>query len=195
MKLLYTLLLTLTCVTASTAQLENPWVLGAGWSGFDDDGKRFEEVLHVRKNWVTMWLPNSFSIEKQMNSMFSIELAENANSYDIGDLRDGQPQTSTYAFMAVDVLGKYHVNSAYKKFMWFDPFVAAGTGLTLRRSDLGGTLNIGFGATFWVTEKIGLSAQSLAKFGLGTSGYLQHSGTVKIKIADKKIERPTGLAN
>lgn len=194
MKVVYSLIATCLLSLSSMAQLENPWVLGAGWNGIDDDGRPNSELLKVKSNWVTMWLPNSFHIEKVINSKFSVEVSENANSYDIGDIKDNVIVSNSIAFIAVDATGKFHLNSLYNKFTWFDPYIAGGTGITMRGRDYNGNLNIGFGATFWLTKRVGLSWQSLAKFGIGGSNYIQHTPTVKIKVPDKKIEKAQ-LAN
>jgi hypothetical protein len=62
--------------------------------------------------------------------------------------------------------------------MWFDPYIAAGFGVTLRsKKSIVPTGNIGFGANFWITHRFAINAQSMAKFSFINTGsnYLQHS--------------------
>lgn len=159
------------------------WVLGMNFSAVEDDGKP-SSLFDVSKGWNALPFPTSFSFENYIKQNISLELHESINSYQIGRTIDETVLTSNKFFMSLDLNGKFHFNSLYKKIYWFDPFIFAGFGVTLRGKNVVPTGNIGFGSTFWIGKRVGVNIESAAKFSfskLGTN-YLQHSLGVKIKF-------------
>lgn len=157
------------------------WLLGLGFQAVDDDGKPSGD-LFVNLNGLPF--PTNFAVETYLHNSFSLEVSESINSYQIGKKIDGSATNRNRFFMSLDVNGKYHLNTLYKKFLKFDPYVAVGLGATIRGAYTVPTGIVGGGATFWITNQIGINYQSLAKFSftdLGTN-YLQHTLGVRMNF-------------
>jgi hypothetical protein len=157
------------------------WVLDLGFNAVDDDGKPTSNLF---TNLNGLPFPTSFKVEKYLRDDFSLELSQSLNSYQIGKLIDGSQVNRNRFFMSMDLNGKYHLNTLYRKVMKFDPYIAAGLGGTIRGPYTVPTGNVGFGATYWITGQIGVNLQSVAKFsftGLG-SNYVQHMLGVKMNF-------------
>jgi hypothetical protein len=185
MKISTLTLLTLLFVSPITAQTNTSWVLGLGINIVDDDGKPLKDLMNLTNGWNALPMPSTFKCEKFFNHRISVEFTESINSYQIGKVIDTNTITANRFFLSTDLDAKFHVNSLYEKIEWFDPVVIGGFGITLRGKSVVPTGNFGFGATFWVSSRIGIHVQSLAKFSLSKAGsnYLQHCLGVSYKFS------------
>lgn len=182
MKLLRIALLSLLFANTIQAQKAEHWVLGFSFNAVDDDGRPLNSLFNLTNGWNALPFPTVFSGEYYFSNSLSLEFVESINSYQIGNIIDGDTMTRSRFFLSVDANAKYHFNTLYNKIMWFDPYVIGGFGGTLRAKTFVPTGNFGFGANFWLSKRIAINAQSMAKFSfLGTgSNYLQHSLGVRI---------------
>lgn len=185
MKIIITLLISLLLTTNSFSQDNTGWYIAPGFNAVDDDGDAFENIFKVKTNWIVVPMPSSFTVGKKMNSYLSLEFSEHLNSYNTGDLKDHDTVVTPVLFLAMDIFGKYHFNSLYSKMQWLDPFVCVGMGATLRGSELAAMPGLGFGVSFWFTDRLGLNLQSVAKFNVlskNSSSYLIHSIDFRIRV-------------
>jgi hypothetical protein len=162
---------------------EKQWVLGMSFSAVEDDGKA-NDFFNVSKGWNILPFPTAFTIENYWKESISIELCQSVNSYQIGTLIDGSTINRNRVFLSLDLNAKLHFNALYKKMYWFDPALTAGFGATLRGEKVVPTGNVGFGATFWVGERLGIDIKSVGKFCLAKEGsnYLQHTVGIKFRF-------------
>ena len=183
MKLLKITLLALLLSNQAQAQ-SNFWVLGTGFNAVDDDGRPMKNLFNLTNGWNALPIPSTFTCEKSFNYMLSVEFNQSICSYGIGNLKDGDTLTKSVFFMSDDLSAKYHFNSLYNKYKWFDPYAIGGFGVTLRAKDLIPTGSFGFGANFWISKRFGINIQSSAKFSLSNNGsnYLQHTVGVRYKF-------------
>lgn len=177
MKFLRIALLSLLFSNIIQAQEAKQWMLGGSFNAVDDDGRPMKSLFDLTNGWNALPFPSAFSCEYYFMKSVSGEFMESFNSYQLGNVIDGDTISKGRVFIASDFNGKYHFNTLYNKIMWFDPYIAAGLGVTLRSKIIIPTGNIGFGANFWITNRFAVNAQSMAKFSLINSGsnYLQHS--------------------
>lgn len=185
MKLSISLIISLFLTTFSYSQNNTGWYIAPGFNAVDDDGDAFNDVFKIKTNWIFLPMPSSLTVGKKFNNSLSIEFAQHYNSYNTGDLKDGDTVTTPIIFIATDIFGKYHLNSLYSKAQWFDPFLCIGMGATLRGNELAAMPSFGFGFSFWFTDRLGLNLQSVAKFNVlsnNSSSYLIHSMDLRIKI-------------
>ncbi len=182
MKFIKLFLFVLLFQSQSYAQVQN-WVLGTGFNFVDDDGKA-SSLFNLKNGWNGLPFPSSFYCEKYFNKSLSVEFSESVNSYKIGNEIDQVIIKQNIFFMSVDMNAKYHFNSLYNKSQWLDPYIIGGLGITMRGKNVVPNPNIGFGATFWVSNRLGINVQSSAKFKITTAGsnYLQHALGVRIRF-------------
>lgn len=182
MKLLRIILLSLLFSNTLQAQNAKQWLLGGSFNAVDDDGRPNKSLFDLTNGWNALPFPSAFSCEYYFTKSISCEFMESINSYQLGNIIDGDTITGGRIFLASDLNGKYHFNTLYNKIMWFDPYIAGGFGTTLRSKVLVPTGNIGFGANFWVSDRVAINVQSMAKFSFLNTGsnYLQHLLGVRI---------------
>lgn len=185
MKVFILLLISLSLTQFTFSQYNTGWYIAPGFNAVDDDGDAFHDVFKIKSNWIFLSMPSSFTVGYKLNKAISVEFAKHLNSYNTGDLKDHDTVVTPIIFLAMDVFGKYHLNSLYSKVQWFDPFVCVGMGATLRGKDLAAMPSFGFGLSFWFTERLGINLQSCAKFNVlskNSSSYLIHSVDFRIKV-------------
>ena len=181
MKLLRITLLFLLFSNTIHAQNAKQWMLGGGFTAVDDDCRPLKSVVNLLNGWNALSFPTAVSAEYYFSRSLSLDLAESITTYQVGNIIDGDTVTRGRLFVAGDANAKYHFYTLYKKVQWFDPYLAGGFGMTLR-GKLVPTGNFGFGANFWLSKRVAINVQSMAKFSFMNRGtnYLQHCLGVRI---------------
>lgn len=149
------LFLTIAFVTTSKAQTNYDWKLGVGASivKFGDKHTSFVGDKHL------IQIPR-FNITRRINNNFSADVA-----VALGTIKK-LVVTNDVSYFSVDVSGRYQYLQDIEK---IEPYVFIGgsmVGPASSNRKITPTFNIGTGATYWVTEKIGANAQIYYKHSL-----------------------------
>lgn len=172
-----------------------PITVGLGWNVVDDDGKPYKKLFSFRQSWNLLYYPTRVTVDKELNKGKSVEGILVYNKYKPGKTINNSVNPGTQLFFSGDVMLKFHLNHYMRLKNWFDFYGALGAGCTFRsgaKKKITPTANIGLGFTIWIYPRIGVNAQSLAKFGLQmpiyktNSNYLHHSLGVVYLIGKKK---------
>jgi len=185
MKLFTILLFTVLITNQLNAQgSTKSWAIGVGLTAIDDDGRDVKSPKNMFNGFNMLPFPSSINFEYYFNKNVSLELCESISSYNIGEMVDGYRTTKNIFFMSIDMNAKYHFTNLFKKHSWFDPYLSAGLGGTLRTKFFVPTLHPGGGVNFWITDRFAANLQSFAKFSLSSNGskYFQHSLGVKFLL-------------
>lgn len=161
------------------------WILGVGWNAVDDNGTPFKKLFALRKAWNIPWYPSQLSAEILGDEGWAWGGIFNFNMYKGNKIINGTAAGGSFPFISIDAFAKYHLNNKLNIKKRYDPYIPMGAGYTLRfiapyRHTI--MVNFGLGINIWMTPKIGLNLQTMAKFGCRSpfiktgSNYLQHSG-------------------
>jgi hypothetical protein len=222
----FLLFLTVLCVNVGLkAQLTSivdflykPTTFQLGWHALDDDASAFKDFTSVSK-WSMVYYPARFTVTKTIVSDLKIEFALGYTK-----MRQSSYHEERYLapgnFFSGDVNVRYNFpisfpflerldqpkasafNKAVSKFA-MNLYPVSGFGFTKRsqtRFANAATFNLGFGGTFWfVKNSFGLTAQSMAKWGLqkpflrAGSNYIHHSvGVVYVSKGNPARRRSSG---
>ena len=174
----------------------NPWQIGFGVNSVDirtpDDS--FGQFL---KDWAgpsdLNILPavSRLSVGRYIGAGFSAEISGSLNKIEKGYGYAKGDRKVDLSFWSVDLRGKYHLNSLWNGLRWFDPYAQVGGGYA--NIDSEGEFKIvgGGGANFWLTENIGINAQSTYNYmpdGKIGADFFQHSVGITIKFGGKDTD-------
>jgi hypothetical protein len=165
---------------------KTPWLVFFGADFNQNDSKsRFPLVFNPLKS-IT---PTKFAIEKDIYGFRHWKYSKGFSA----QLSLTSTGLNPHTFAALDAHLKYDLNTLIGDTKWFDPYLLTGGGYTY--SDKSGkdqfiNFNLGGGANFWITKKVGINLQTLAKLPLfkskiGGSNYYQHSVGLVFKIGGK----------
>jgi OmpA-OmpF porin, OOP family len=179
---------------------KTPWTFGISGHVVEDDGKSFTNLFNVGKSWNFLPYPTRLTIDGYYKSGFSFQGEFAYNQYKSGKDINSEIISNTWTFFSADINVKYDLNEVFGPTNWFDPYVAAGHGYTLRTGAPKPntvTFNMGLGANFMIWENLGFNLQSMAKFSMieGTSNYLHHSVGVVYRIEGGHGRKPGKLGN
>ncbi len=177
---------------------KTPWTFGLSGHVVDDDGKPFQNVFSPSKAWNFLPYPSRITVDGYYKSGFSFQGEFAYTQYKIGRDINDVITTSKWTFFSADANVKFDLNEAFGPTNWFDPYVAAGYGFTLRSGAVKPAtvnFNAGLGFNIWIYENLGFNAQSMAKFSMiqGTSNYLHHSVGIIYRIQGGAGARPGKL--
>ena len=177
---------------------KTPWTFGLSGHVVDDDGNPFKSLFNVSKSWNFLAYPARFTIDGYYQSGFSFQAEFAYNQYKTGKTINNEVNTKAGTFFSADAHVKYDLNEVFGQTNWFDPYVAAGYGYTLRTSAIKPSsinFNAGLGFNIWVFENLGFNAQSMGKFAMmeGTSNYLHHSVGIIYRLAGGSGSHPGRL--
>ncbi|MBI1836183.1 MAG: hypothetical protein HYR91_02845 [Flavobacteriia bacterium] len=160
-----------------------PWNVGIGFNLIDNDGLPTSQLFKMNTNWSKFPFPNTITVGYTFKEKFELEFNQSLNTFQPGTLINGVSNQTSQFFSSSAFNGKYHVNSLYKKMLWFDPFLNVGMGMTAIRKTEFFYPSVGLGANFWFGEHMGMNIQSSANFGVmsNASNYLFHVLTFKYK--------------
>lgn len=173
----------------------NPWQIGFGVNSVDV--RTPSDFSGFLKDWAgpsdLNILPaiSRLSVGRYIGKGFSAELSGSLNKIEKGFGYQKGDAKVDYAFWAVDLRGKYHINNLWNGLRWFDPYAQLGVGYANINSEGEFKFLGGGGVNFWITENIGINAQTTynhypkGKLGLD---YYQHSVGVTIKFGSKDTD-------
>jgi OmpA-OmpF porin, OOP family len=201
-RILLLLTIALFSYTGVNAQGLESWNIGVGMNIIDDDGKP-GGLFNISDGWNMLPYPSKFTIEGEFGNGLSLEAGISFNNHKKGKIINNMPSPANRNYMAFDFLAKYNLSESFGFPESFGPFLAGGFGYrtlgTTAYTNASGVdytipfagnlgFNFGAGANFWVTEKVGLQVQSLAKFGsadITHSNHLQHSISLLYQVGGK----------
>jgi hypothetical protein len=159
---------------------KTPWTFTLGGHVVDDDGKPFNDLFNASSSWNFLPYPTRIAIDGYFKKGWSFQGEFAYTQYKSGKNIDGDIINSTYTFFSADAHVKYDLNELIGDTHWFDPYVAAGYGYTMRsasKTPNSINANLGLGFNIWVYQNLGFNLQSIAKFNMveNSSNYLQHS--------------------
>lgn len=159
---------------------KTPWTFGLSGHVVDDDGNPFTRLFDVSKGWNFLAYPTRITIDGYYVAGFSFQSEFAYTQYKVSKNINNEVNTKLGTFFSADVHVKYDLNELIGPTNWFDPYVAAGYGYTLRSAAFKPSsvnFNAGLGFNIWIFENLGFNLQSMAKFAMieHTSNYLHHS--------------------
>jgi len=174
----------LTVGSLSAQDSNNPWSIGLGFNAIDfkANDNIVKDFLGHNDTNISQFF-SRLSVERSFNHGFSVEAVVSLNQI-THFMSKGDVKAQYYGF---DLNAKYDLNELFGETGWFDPYVVAGFGYSQidAATDIDGTtFNYGAGFNFWISEKIGINVQSLAKsaFGNELEDFFQHSLGIVFKF-------------
>ena len=184
----------------------NPWAVSFGANAVDtrtSQGRsnffsRFDQPFKVQQNWNIIPSVSYLTVSKHVADGFSVGVTGSVNK--ITKLVIPSP-TNPKDFIAIDPgnLSYYAADATIKySFMGLlnskvvDPNLHIGGGYTWFGENSTGTLNGGFGLTFWITENVGLSLDATYKKSFAdladVPSHIQYFGGLSFKFGGKDTD-------
>ncbi|MFL1895638.1 hypothetical protein ACJRPK_08035 [Aquimarina sp. 2-A2] len=192
----YLLLITICLHSSLYAQYhkrDNPWVLGAGINIIDDSGTGLSGKFNFSENY-NYSAPLSVSIEKRYHDDYGISLMLSHNSFLAGKRINAQILDEERTFYAVDANFKYYItnNWLYTYRAMYEGYLTTGAGISVFDGERATIVNAGVGVNIYLSERIRLNLQGLAKFYPGSqnllaSNYLQYNIGLIFRLTDGKV--------
>lgn len=177
--------------TQSNAQnVDHPWLFGIGFHGVDYSSvdPMFKGLYDI-DHYQTIPAFSKFDVAKNINRSFAVGLSFAASKTN----NTGLKNVDKKFFGDFDVLGKYLFANDYllKSDCWFDPYIAAGPGLSMYGSDKSIALNVGVGINLWFSENVGFNVQTLLNTATSEAvgDYFHHSIGVVIRLGGKDTDK------
>jgi outer membrane protein OmpA-like peptidoglycan-associated protein len=178
---------------ANAQDENNPWKISLGVNAVDlypvgEDaplGDYFDEFFNADDHWNMLPSLSSLSVSRYIDSGFTFTAAGTINEISkVGDSR-----ANDLSYYALDGNVSYSLQNVLKS-NWLDPYLGVGGGYTWVDDIGAGTLNGVFGLNFWLSENIGLTAQTAYKHSF--EDYLpkhwQHTVGLSIKFGGKDTD-------
>lgn len=183
-KLIFLLLFVSITVLSYGQRKDGEWILGIGVNTVNSLGT--QSPFNSPGDWAFKQ-PIAISIEHSWTKLFSIEQSFSLNGFSESDVIDGVVLTDDKTFFSANTKIKYYFDDLLFDASWLDLNVNAGVGI-FNVDELNTSANLGFGATFWVSDTIGIAFKSLAKFALNhksryiNNNHFQHFLELTIKL-------------
>lgn len=168
------------------------WMVGAGWSFVDNDGRPYTKIFDVINGWSIMPYPSHAFVDRYLKHGMSLELGLTFNQY-TGKLVNAIPNASGMMFNS-DLTFKYSFyNLWHNKLNWFDPYIGIGIGasyITVSSPAFYPTANAVVGGNFWFGDW-GIRIQGAAKFGFiptfyrTNTNYLNYTAAVVYRFHER----------
>lgn len=192
-RLMFALLLVFGFSTANAQDDNNPWQFGAGINAVDfypvgEDAPRgdlFDEYFNVNDHYNILPSLSTLSVSKYLGDNFSFGVTGSVNRIE----KYGDAEVKDLSYYALDGNIKYNLG-ALLKWKTLEPYLVVGGGYTWVDKIGAGTVNGAFGLNYWITEKFGLTAQSMYKHSFEDylSEHFQHSLGVAFKFGGKDTD-------
>jgi len=143
--------------------IEAPWKLSVGANAVGSLGTR---QPFARLGDFQFKNPFAVAIEHKWSKYFSIEQDLTFNGYEVENEIDNGILTKDYTYISTNTYLKYYFSDAiFKNADWIDLYTGAGFGL-FSVDELNSSGNIVCGAIIWISDKIGIRLQGVAKFAV-----------------------------
>ena len=194
-RLLFALLLMLGLSNTYAQDENNPWAITFGVNAVDfyptgEDaplGDFLDEYFNAEDHWNILPSLSTLSVARYISNGFSVGATASINKIDKFGDDDTIYNGATY--FGLDGVVNYNFGSMINN-SWLDPYLGVGGGYTWVDSIGAGTLNGTVGINFWITENIGLTAQSAYKHAFEDylSTHFQHTVGVSVKFGGKDTD-------
>jgi len=184
---LFFALLLVVSFNANAQDSDNPWKIVLGANAVDlypvgEDaplGDYFDEFFNAEDHWNMLPTLSSLSVSRYIDSGFTFTAAGTINEIS----KIGDSSADDLSYYALDGTVSYSFGHVIKN-DWLDPYLGVGGGYTWVDDIGAGTLNGVFGINFWLSENVGITAQTAYKHAF--EDYLpvhwQHSLGIAIKF-------------
>ncbi len=198
-------------VSSSVAQTaDQPWAFSVGINALDgartstevDFQDRFGQYFKT-ENWSLIPSPSVVSVHRYLGAGFSFGVTGSVNKMTklvmpTADAGQRTIERTDMMYYGLDGQFKYSLGQLLNT-KWFDPSVLVGGGYTFLGKASSGNANAGLNLTVWVTENIGIYAQSVYKHqfekeeevrgnGITVPTHLQHSAGVTFRFGGKDTD-------
>ena len=194
-RLLFALLLMLGLSNTYAQDENNPWAITFGVNAVDfyptgEDaplGDFLDEYFNAEDHWNILPSLSTLSVARYISNGFSVGATASINKID--NFGDDDTIYNGATYFGLDGIVKYNFGSMINN-SWLDPYLGVGGGYTWVDSIGAGTLNGTVGINFWITENIGLTAQSAYKHAFEDylSTHFQHTVGVSVKFGGKDTD-------
>lgn len=167
------------------------WMIGAGWSFVDNDGRSHSHFLDVQGAWLMHPYPTHLIVDRYLKHGFSLELAASFNQFSGNKMVNGAYPSGM--MFSSDLTARYSFYQFLQPVRWFDPYLGIGAGLTYLDTGSTGfypTANGVVGANFWIGN-VGIRVQGALKFGItanmyyNDTNYLHYTGSLLYRFQKK----------
>ena len=174
---------------------DNPWAISFGVNAVDfyptgEDaplGGYFDEYFNASDHWNILPSLSSVTAARYINSGFSVGATASINKID--KFGDDRSRYNEVTYFGLDGIVKYSFSDILNS-KCIDPYLGVGGGYTWVDDIGAGTLNGTFGINFWITENIGITAQSSYKHAFEDylDTHFQHTAGVTVKFGGKDTD-------
>ena len=200
-------------LSASAQDSDNPWAISFGANAVDTKTSalnrdfnltdHFSQFFNVKDNWNILPSVSYLSVTRNVGGNFSVGVTGSVNK--ITKFVNSVPGTNQLVVVNPDIM--YYAADANLRYSLMkligskriDPAVNVGGGYTWMGEQTAGTVNLGGGLTYWFTENIGLSINSLYKKAFTDRVYtsstnfdmpslFQHSAGLTFKFGGKDTD-------
>lgn len=192
-RLMFALLLVIGYSNANAQDDNNPWQFSFGVNAVDlfpvgEDaplGGYFDEYFNLSDHYNMVPSLSTFTVSKYMGDNFSFGVGGSLNRID----KVGDATAEDLTYFAVNGIVKYNLGSVLN---WnkLQPHLGVGGGYTWVQKIGAGTLNGSFGLSYWLSERVGLVAQSTYKHSFEDylPKHFEHSLSVAINFGGKDTD-------
>jgi len=190
---MFALLLVIGFSNANAQDDNNPWQFSFGVNAVDlypvgEDapfGGYFDEYFNLSDHYNTVPSLSTFTVSKYMGDNFSFGVGGSLNRID----KVGDATADDLTYFAVNGIVKYNLGSVLN---WnkLQPHLGVGGGYTWVQKIGAGTLNGSFGLSYWLSERVGLVAQSTYKHSFEDylPKHFEHSLSVALNFGGKDTD-------
>ncbi|PNQ74872.1 cell envelope biogenesis protein OmpA [Hanstruepera neustonica] len=194
-RLLFAMLLVLGFSNTYAQDENNPWAISFGINAVDfyptgEDaplGGYFDEFFNAGDHYNILPSLSSVSAARYINSGFSVGATASINKID--KFGDDRSRYNDVTYFGLDGIVKYSFASILNS-KCVEPYLGVGGGYTWVDDIGAGTLNGTFGINFWLTENIGLTAQTSYKHAFEDylDTHFQHTAGITVKFGGKDTD-------
>jgi len=149
--------------TSDLDYIDAPWKLSVGVNAVGSLGTR---QPFARLDEFQFKNPFAVAIEHKWSKYFSIEQDITFNGYEVENEIDNGVLTKDYTYFSTNTYLKYYFSDAFfKNADWIDLYGGAGFGI-FTVNELNSSGNVVCGGVIWISDKIGIRIQGVAKFAV-----------------------------